>query len=215
MGKSNDDRLPFLWGVSTDGQHWTLTDAANNVTRIAANLFTAAETKATRPLTEFAELIEFLQENHISGDTFSSFAMLPPFRMWLTFYFPKVPHTALQAMAYTCEAMKCSREGNKERAWALMSAANFLAGRALDEHTSGVVAADEVKKNARKNALLRHAENHAMKEEVFAWLDQNMHRYKSMDAATSAIAGVEVPAAWRTVREWVTQWKKLRSTGTA
>ena len=215
MGDNDYEGVPFLWGVSTNGQHWTLVDAANNVTRIASNLFTIAEAKTTRPLTDFRELIEFLQDNAISGDTFSSVAMLPPYRAWLTFYFPKVPHTALQAMAYTCEAMKCSREGDKERAWALMSAANFLAGRALAEHSSHVVAADEVKQKARKNALLRHAENHAMKEEVFAWLDQNMHRYKSMDAATSAIAGVEVPAAWRTVREWVTQWKKLRSAGTA
>lgn len=64
-------------------------------------------------------------------------------------------------------------------------------------------------------AVARHAENHAMKQEVFEWLNANMARYPSMDAAADDIAGKVVPVKWRTARDWVALWKKLRSAGTA
>ena len=64
-------------------------------------------------------------------------------------------------------------------------------------------------------AMKRHAENRAMKQDVFDWLDANMSRFKSMDAAAEAIAGKVAPVAFRTARDWVADWKKLRSTGTA
>jgi hypothetical protein len=63
-------------------------------------------------------------------------------------------------------------------------------------------------------ARKRHAENHAMKADVYQWLDANMGNFKSMDAAAEAIAGNVVPIVFRTARDWVGQWKKLRSTGT-
>ena len=62
-------------------------------------------------------------------------------------------------------------------------------------------------------ALKRHTENHAMKTEVFAWLDANMVSFKSMDAAAQAITKQQ-PIAFRTARDWVGEWKKVRSTGT-
>ena len=62
-------------------------------------------------------------------------------------------------------------------------------------------------------ALKRHAENHSMKEDVFVWLDANRKNYKSMDAAAQAITKQQ-PIAFRTAREWVGEWKKLRSAGT-
>lgn len=63
---------------------------------------------------------------------------------------------------------------------------------------------------ARINAFKRHAESHAMKADVFAWLDTNMVNYKSMDAAAQAITR-EQPIVFRTARGWVGEWKKLRS----
>ncbi|MCT9809780.1 hypothetical protein N0K08_03985 [Acidovorax sp. Be4] len=60
----------------------------------------------------------------------------------------------------------------------------------------------------------RHQENRAMKAEVFAWLDANMARFKSMDSAAKAIAVKVAPVEFRTARNWVGQWKKLPSTGT-
>jgi len=68
---------------------------------------------------------------------------------------------------------------------------------------------------AKNAAKARHAENRALKQQVFEWCDGNMANTPSMDAAASLVAGVIVPVAWRTVREWMTDWRKLRSAGTA
>lgn len=70
------------------------------------------------------------------------------------------------------------------------------------------------KSSQAAKAHKRHAENHAMKAEVFAWLDSNMQRFKSMDSAAEAIAGKVVPVSFRTARSWVGHWKKDRSSGT-
>ena len=58
----------------------------------------------------------------------------------------------------------------------------------------------------------RHAENRQMKATVLAWCDQNMANYKSLDKAAEAIAGKQVPMSFRTVRSWISEWKKMRST---
>jgi len=58
-----------------------------------------------------------------------------------------------------------------------------------------------------------HFENRAMKAEVFTWLDFNRQKFKSMDATAQAITR-EQPIAFRTARDWVGEWKKVRSTGT-
>lgn len=62
--------------------------------------------------------------------------------------------------------------------------------------------------NARIAAQARHRENHDMKRQVFAWLDQNFTRFKSMDSAAEAIAGNVVPVKFRTARDWIGQWKR-------
>ncbi len=68
---------------------------------------------------------------------------------------------------------------------------------------------------AKTAASARHSENRAMKQQVFEWCDAHMAQAPSMDTAASRVAGVVVPVAWRTVRDWMTEWKKLRSAGTA
>lgn len=65
-------------------------------------------------------------------------------------------------------------------------------------------------KKLSQAALKMHAENHAMKRDVFNWLDSNMKDFKSMDGAAQAIAGKVAPVAFRTARTWVGEWKKLR-----
>ena len=77
----------------------------------------------------------------------------------------------------------------------------------------------EIAKLARKAtataaATVRHSENRSMKSDVFNWLDTNMKNFKSMDAAAEAIAGKIAPIVFRTARDWVTEWKKLRSAST-
>lgn len=71
-----------------------------------------------------------------------------------------------------------------------------------------------ISEQQQKYAAERHAENRAMKAEVFAWLDTNRANYKSMDSTAEAIAGKIAPIAFRTARDWVGEWKRLRSTGT-
>lgn len=61
---------------------------------------------------------------------------------------------------------------------------------------------------AKKAAGARHAENHAMKDQVFAWLSQHRSKYQSMDAAAEAIAGRIAPVKFRTARSWVGDWHK-------
>ena len=74
-------------------------------------------------------------------------------------------------------------------------------------------AANDVSQKALRMALKRHSENHAMKADVFTWLDTNMPNFKSMDAAAQAVTKQQ-PIAFRTARDWVGEWKKVRSTGT-
>ena len=66
-------------------------------------------------------------------------------------------------------------------------------------------------KSASHSASKSHNEHRAMKAQVFEWLDANMSQFKSMDAAAECVAGKIVPIKWRTARDWIGEWKKLRS----
>ena len=61
---------------------------------------------------------------------------------------------------------------------------------------------------AKKAAIKRHAENYAMKEQVFAWCAAHIQDYRSMDAAAEAVAGKLVPVAFRTARSWIGEYRK-------
>ena len=75
------------------------------------------------------------------------------------------------------------------------------------------VASEEYAKSLSTRGLnTRHKENRDMKAEAFIWLDQNRAKYKSMDDVAMAITKL-LPIKFRAAREWVTEWKKLRSTG--
>lgn len=66
---------------------------------------------------------------------------------------------------------------------------------------------------AKAAAQARHSETRNMKAEVFEWLDAHMVEFKSMDAAAQTIIRLQ-PVVFRTARDWVGEWKKLRSAGT-
>jgi hypothetical protein len=71
---------------------------------------------------------------------------------------------------------------------------------------------------ARLKAEKLHEEHRAMKVDVFNWLDEKFEDFRSTgksmdDIAQEQIAGKLVPLKFRTVREWMTEWKKLRSAG--
>jgi len=60
---------------------------------------------------------------------------------------------------------------------------------------------------ARKAAIKRHTENHAMKEEIFAWCAKQLHEHASLDAA-AAVANKLVPVTFRTVRGWIGEYRR-------
>lgn len=68
--------------------------------------------------------------------------------------------------------------------------------------------AEVISEKAKKNGQLAHVEHRAMKETVFEWCEANLAKFKSMDQAAQAIAGVEVPVVFTTARSWIREWKK-------
>jgi hypothetical protein len=69
-------------------------------------------------------------------------------------------------------------------------------------HLIELAIADAAKTRARLNAIKRHAETNAIKNDVFQWLDGNMSKFKSMDKAAEAVIKQQ-PIAFRTARDWV------------
>ncbi|QPK63527.1 hypothetical protein IVG45_00645 [Methylomonas sp. LL1] len=73
----------------------------------------------------------------------------------------------------------------------------------------------KLSEQAKRNALKRHAENHAIKADALKYYSENIDKFKSKDSAAEAIAGNVVPASFRAVRKWLTEYdKKQRSAGT-
>jgi hypothetical protein len=89
--------------------------------------------------------------------------------------------------------------------------AELLRKNAEIDAMAEVKAKERVSVAASKAAIMRHAENRAMKAQVFEWCDENLIQYRSMDAAAEAIAWKLVPAAFRTVRNWIGEWRKVQS----
>ena len=65
----------------------------------------------------------------------------------------------------------------------------------------------------RKGADAIHAENRAMKAEVFIWLDSITPSFTVIEAAARAIVKQQ-PIRHDTARNWFKEWKKLRSAST-
>jgi hypothetical protein len=61
---------------------------------------------------------------------------------------------------------------------------------------------------ARKGAMARHKENHDLKREALEYFHEHREQFTSKDAAAEAIAGKVVPAAFRTVRNWLKEAPK-------
>lgn len=121
-----------------------------------------------------------------------------------------LPH--LEFLEAIHEASEASSLANGLHMW---NQSEKLVLESIHEPTESQAAAVARTVFAKKAAAARHSENRAMKQQVFEWCDAHMADAPSMDTAASRVAGVVVPVAWRTVRDWMTEWKKLRSAGTA
>ena len=124
-------------------------------------------------------------------------------------------------------AINCKRAkelyaaGRFEEAWSLLVYISQSAGAISVAFSTSLeiekhyMSADQARTwLAKVAAKARHLENRAMKAEVFVWLDSNMTNFESMDSAAKVIAEKIAPIAFRTARDWVGEWKKIRSAGT-
>ena len=115
--------------------------------------------------------------------------------------------------AYACQAMKAQKDDDMLTAWRYTSRCSYWLGIVVGSWSSPKNRHNPMKAFSLLGAAAKNAENRAMKNDVFAWLDKNMTN-QSMDSAALDIAGKIVPMKFRTVRDWITEWKKLRSAGT-
>lgn len=146
----------------------------------------------------------FLVDGHIKSELFDEFETSDDVCLFLD----------SMSLVYLLFASAHTLSGKTENAMHLLFEA--FDARRISEHCSeGDKSAKEaLSRLGRAGAIARHKENHDMKQEVFSWCNSNFRNYKSMDAAASAIIELKlVPVVFRTVRDWVGEWKKQRPTG--
>ncbi|WP_124596236.1 hypothetical protein [Burkholderia stagnalis] len=68
---------------------------------------------------------------------------------------------------------------------------------------------------ARRGGMARNKLNQQGKSDVFKWLDENLSAYAGkLDAAADAIDAARVTSVgWRTIRSYVTEYRRLRRAG--
>ena len=124
------------------------------------------------------------------------------------------------ALNIVFEGRKALQRGNVTRATICAVEAQFrisyVARHVLGElpnFDKTTIAKEALTSLSQKALTVRHAENRAMKNQVFDWCDANMSDFKSMDDAAQHVAGTIVPLKFRAVRAHMTKWKKMRSPG--
>ncbi|QSA97509.1 hypothetical protein [Methylococcus sp. EFPC2] len=116
------------------------------------------------------------------------------------------------ARLYCKSAVFADLQGDSNKAWAHVGVAYYWLGMATgSSYPEDTIIQDAMSRLAKKAATVRHAENRFIKEQALAHYEKNMGMYKSLDAAAEDIAGKVVPAKFRTVRKWLTQFNKLQS----
>jgi hypothetical protein len=127
---------------------------------------------------------------------------------------------AVVALWHVADALRALRKGS-DRTSALMDAGEHavagMQAACLGEYLNRLQAlrleanaqfADERSRQARQAAHERHRENRDMKRHVWLWCDSNLSGFRSTDAAAEAIAGKIVPVRFRTVRSWISEYKR-------
>lgn len=101
--------------------------------------------------------------------------------------------------------------GAVQLAWNNIETASFWHGYAcgLVRTSSAAANAPSISEVARKAAHARNAENRALKNEAFKWLEENYDQCSSKDDAAEKLTRV-VPVVFRTARRYVTQWHLSR-----
>lgn len=125
------------------------------------------------------------------------------------------------ALHYYAEASRAAAANDVKAALAALSEAgeseSLAEGQRMFEEGYGY-AKEEPLNEARSTlgkagASARHKENRAIKQYVFSWLDAHPPSPRGKDRAAEGIAGRVVNMSFRTIRGWIDEWEKLRSTG--
>lgn len=124
----------------------------------------------------------------------------------------------LIACEHFTSALFLQDEGGESESWRHILDAQRLIG-----FVNGRMTVQTAMHASMKGLNKTHAENRAMKKEVFDWLDGNrmnqgrpnfdMRGERTMDATAEFIASSVVPLKRRSVRDYITEWSRLRSTG--
>lgn len=101
-------------------------------------------------------------------------------------------------------------DATNDHKWACVCEAKGMLGMLLG--SMGEI--DQISTWAKRGADARHAENRAMKAQLFEWCTAHLSTFKSLDAAAVAVIQTQMPIAFRTARSWIGEWKKLQSAGT-
>lgn len=70
-----------------------------------------------------------------------------------------------------------------------------------------------LRRQASEKATKRHSENHALRDEIYAWLDSNLGVWTSLNDAAMKMAMKVVPLKYEAVRRHCTEWNRLRKEG--
>jgi hypothetical protein len=107
------------------------------------------------------------------------------------------------------QAIRAQAAGASEaRAWEYAAEAKYFLGFVHGLGTLGQTSLAKLGSDAR------HAENRAMKAQLFEWCSENFSKFKSANAAAMAVCQNLLPIEFSTARAWITEWKKTQSAGT-
>jgi hypothetical protein len=117
---------------------------------------------------------------------------------------------AFVACGYAIDALKAPKDSVE--AWRFVASAKYWLGItvgawSIRREQETVLRAD-VSSRAKLAAASRHAENHAMRQQVLDWFANHGEKYRSKDKAAEAIAGRVVPLSFRTVRDYLAGIKR-------
>ncbi len=123
--------------------------------------------------------------------------------------------STLICCAYAIQGMKAYQAGkDMNLAWRYAARCRFWEGVVRSMWSLREPLDKPMKRFAQLGAAASHAENHALKQVVFEWLDANREKYPTKIAAARALDKMKlVPVVFSTLMTWITQWEKLQSAG--
>jgi hypothetical protein len=132
--------------------------------------------------------------------------------------YEKIPggivHPLYIASSYAVQAINAYNSQNPEDiklAWGYVVEAHYWLGilegicslRSATQHLG--------RKVQDKAASVRHAENRAIKQDVWDYYEKNIDQFKSKDEAAEAIAKTVAPMSFRTIRSYIDQFHKNKT----